>query len=96
MNTWTRKFKSIYRKAPVVSFLVTGGVVNIAIGSLSEHWSLMSVGLSVVGVAIALRVRQMQTRRPSATQTRPPVYALPPAAAGGLPMLSMAKKNPPG
>ncbi|MDX2231672.1 MAG: hypothetical protein NW220_18705 [Leptolyngbyaceae cyanobacterium bins.349] len=97
MDNWTRNLKSIYRKEPVVGFLVTAGAVNVAIGTLSEHWSLMSVGLSVVGVAIALRVRQMQTRRrPVSAPPRPPVYVLPPSSSGGLPMLSVSKKNPPG
>lgn len=94
MDTWTRSLKSIYRKQPVVSFMVTAGAVNVAIGGLTEHWSLMSVGLSVVGVAIAVGVRQMQIRRPARMPNRTPVYVLPPATSS-LPMLSISKKNPP-
>jgi len=96
MDSWTRILKSAYRKEPIISFIVTAGVVNVAIGGLSEHWSLMSLGLSTVGVAIALRVRQMHVRqRPLEPQNRPPVYILPPSSTG-LPMLSMSKKNPNG
>lgn len=96
MENWIRSLKSVYRKEPVVSFMVTAGVVNIALGGFTEHWSLMSVGLSVVGIAIALRVRQMQTqRRPLTPRNRPPAYVLPPASSNSLPMLNISKKNPP-
>lgn len=97
MENWTRGLKSIYRKEPVVGFMVTAGAVNVVLGSFTEHWSLMSVGLSVVGIAIALRVRQMQTRRrPIEPRNRSPLYVLPPAASSSLPMLSLPKKDPPG
>lgn len=96
MDSWTRMLKSAYRKEPILSFIVTAGVVNVAIGGLSEHWSLMSLGLSAVGIALALGVRQKYVRkRPLEPQNRPPVYILPPSSTG-LPMLSMSKKNPPG
>ncbi len=88
--------KSMYRKEPIISFMVTGGIVNVALGGLTEHWSLMSVGLSVVGVAIALWARQSLTRRRAEpTSKRPPVYVLPPASSSTLPMLNVPKKNPP-
>lgn len=96
MDNWARTLKLVYRKEPIVSFMVTAGLVNVAIGGLSEHWSLMSVGLSVVGIAIAVGVRQMQSRRrPLAPRHRPAAYVLPPARATSLPMLDIAKKNPP-
>lgn len=95
MNRWTQRLKSVYRKEPVISFVVTAGTVNVAIGSLSEHWSLASVGLGAVGVAIALHLRQRYTHRPIEPQHRSPVYVLPPAAQS-LPLLSITKKQPPG
>jgi len=96
MDHWTHRLKSAYRKYPIVSFMVTAGGVNVAIGGFTEHWSLMSVGLSVVGVAIGLGVRQMQTRRlPLEPRNRSSVYILPPAAVTNLPLLSISKKNPP-
>ena len=95
MDKWTRSLKSIYRKEPVVSFMVTAGAVNVAIAGFTEHWVLMSVGLSVVGVAVALYVRQMQTRRrPIPRQHRASVYLLPPSSES-LPLLNISKKNPP-
>lgn len=87
--------KSIYRKEPILSVVATAGAVNVAIGGLGEHWTLMSVGLSAVGVAIALGVRQRQMRRPVEPVERPPVYVLPPSSSSGLPMLNIAKKSPP-
>jgi hypothetical protein len=97
MNDWMRTLKLVYRREPILSFLVTAGAVNVAIGGLSEHWSLVSVGLSVVGVAIALGVRQqMQPRRhsPMRVPKRRSLYALPPSAEE-LPLLRIAPKNPP-
>lgn len=96
MENWTRSLKSTYRKEPVVSMIVTAGLVNVALGGFTEHWSLMSVGLSVVGIAIAVWVRQKQTQhRPIASRNRPPAYVLPPAKSSSLPMLNISKKNPP-
>lgn len=96
MSDWPRQLKSVYRQDPVLSFVVTAGIVNVAIGGLSEHWSLLSVGLSVVGVAIALGVRQrFQPRRRRLPQSRrPPRYALPPAETE-LPLLTLTPKRPP-
>ncbi|NJP12080.1 MAG: hypothetical protein HC866_23590 [Leptolyngbyaceae cyanobacterium RU_5_1] len=95
-NSWSRILKSVYRREPVTSFIVTAGAVNIAVGGLSEHWALMTIGLGAVGVAIALRWWQAQNRNSIQPQKRPPVYALPPhSSRPSLPMLSMSKKNPP-
>lgn len=88
--------KSIYRKEPIISFVVTAGAVDAAMGGFTEHWSLMGLGIGAVGVAIVLRLRQMQTRRSSKEpQNRPPVYVLPPAPSS-LPLLTVPKKNSPG
>lgn len=89
--------KSIYRKEPIISFVVTVGAVDAAIGGFTQHWSLMALGLGSVGVAIVLRLRQMQmqARRPQEPQNRSPVYVLPPAPSS-LPLLTVPKKNAPG
>jgi hypothetical protein len=96
-RSWTRSFKSIYRREPILSFVATAGAVNIAIGGLSEHWMLMSMGLGSVGVAIALYWWQLKTRKPVAPlANRPSMYALPASSSRPtLPLLSIPKKNPP-
>ncbi len=98
MDSWTQRFKSLYRREPVLSFVATAGAVNVAIGGLGEHWSLMAVGFGAVGGAIALGLRQRYRQR--GTQIVPPrrsaTYVLPPAPTTGLPLLSIPKKQPPG
>ncbi len=96
MNHWSRRVKSIYRKEPLISFLVTGGAINVALGSFTEHWALMSVGLSVVGIAIALWVQQVHRRnRANLTPRRTSSYILPPAKSTSLPTLTIPKQHPP-
>ena len=95
-SSWTRSFKSKYRREPVLSFVATVGAVNVAMGGVSAHWGLMSLGLGVVGMAIALRWWQLRTRKPTVAANRAPVYALPSVSARPtLPLLSIPKKNPP-
>ncbi|PZV11016.1 MAG: hypothetical protein DCF22_15385 [Leptolyngbya sp.] len=95
-SSWIQSFKSIYRREPVISFVATAGVVNAAIGGVSTHWVLMSIGLGTVGMAIALRWWQLQTRKPTVVVNRASVYALPSSSARPtLPLLSIPKKKPP-
>lgn len=95
-SSWTRSVKSIYRREPVLSFAATAGMVNFAIGGLSAHWVLMSLGLGTVGMAISLRWWQLQTRKPTALVNRASVYRLPSSDSRlTLPLLSIPKKNPP-
>jgi protein-S-isoprenylcysteine O-methyltransferase Ste14 len=98
-NSWSRILKSVYRKEPILSFAATAGAVNVAIGGLSEHWTLMAVGIGTVGVAIALRWWQVHTHRsplePVTSRAISP-YVLPPAPDyAPLPTLTMSRKNPP-
>lgn len=94
---WTRMLKSIYRKEPVISFIVTIGAVDAAIGGLSEHWSLMTFGMGMVGVAVGMRLRQMQRQHEVEQTQRAPVHLLPPTSSRpSLPQLNLSKKNPPG
>jgi hypothetical protein len=96
-GVWSRMLRSIYRREPVVAFVVTVGAVDAAIGGLSEHYSLLAVGLGTVSVAIALRLWQQQRRQPLEQPSRPPVHLLPDRSSSrSLPMLSMSKKQPPG
>lgn len=88
--------KSFYRRQPVVSFVVTAGAVDAAIGGLTSHWSLFILGLGAVSSAIGVGVWQWQARKPLEMPDHPPVYVLPPQSSqSSLPMLSMTKKQPP-
>lgn len=71
------------------------GAVDATIGGVGHHGSLLVLGLSTVGAAIALRwwqVKRSKTLQPE----RVSQYYLPPhASRPQLPMLSMSKKHPP-
>lgn len=68
-----RFFKSVYRKEPISSFLLTIGVVDAVMGGFDDSWSLLLFGLGTIGVAIALRLWLLQQRRPE----EPPEPAAP-------------------
>lgn len=94
---WSRMLKSIYRREPITSFAVTIGVVDAAIGGLSQHWSLLTFGLGTAAVGVALRLWQMQRQVPLEQPNHSPVHVLPPRSSRqSLPMLTASKKNPPG
>jgi hypothetical protein len=91
---WSRFFKSLYRKQPLVGFAVTVGVVDAAMGGFTEHWSLLAVGLGTVSFAIAFRWWQLQQRQKLIEPYRAPVHILPPQSSQpSLPQLSATKKH---
>lgn len=94
---WPRILKLAYRKEPISSFLLIIGAVDATIGGVSNHGSLLLLGLSTAGVAIALRWWQVQ-RSKQLQPERVAQYYLPShSSRPQLPMLSMSKskKNPP-
>lgn len=93
--SWPRILKSVYRREPLTSFIVTVGAVDAVIGGIGASGSLLAFGLGTASVAIALRWLQIQ--RASVEQPAPaPEYYLPPhSSRPQLPMLSVQKKNPP-
>jgi hypothetical protein len=91
---WSRVLRSVYRKEPITGFVITAGSVNVAIGGFDGSTSLVIFGLSVVGVALALRWWQLHRRTPQQAQQNA-VYVLPPATSQqSLPTLTMPKTNP--
>jgi len=96
MNAALPRFlKSVYRKEPLPSFLVTVGVVDAVIGGLGDRWSLLTLGLGTVGVAIGLRWWLMSQRRPRSAAPVVQHYLPPSSSRPALPILTAAKKNPP-
>ena len=91
---WSRVLRSVYRKEPVVSFVVTIGAVDAAIGGLNERWSLMALGLGMVGSALILRWWQAQRQLSIEPVENAPVHILPPHRSS-LAVLSLPKKHPP-
>ena len=96
MNALLPRFlKSAYRKEPISSFVLLIGAVDVVIGGVDERWSLLTFGLGLVGVAIALRWWQIQQRQVDLTE-KSPTYFLPPSSSRPpLPVLSASKRQPP-
>ncbi len=72
-----RLLKSTYRKEPVVSFMITAGIVDTIIGSLGASGSLFCFGLGTVGVAVIIRWWQYQGSILNRSDPAPE-YSLPP------------------
>jgi hypothetical protein len=94
-----RILKSAYRKEPLISVVMTMGLVDALIGGLDDSWSLFIFGLVITGVSGGLRLWKFQQNR-SISQDEPILQQryLPSkssAATSALPMLSVTKKKPP-
>ena len=92
---WPKILKSAYRREPISSFIVIVGAVDALIGGVGERWSLLTFGLMMVVLAVALRWWQTQ-RKESELAEQPVTHFLPPASSRpALPILSTAKRQRP-
>lgn len=92
---WPRILKSAYRKEPISSFIIIIGAVDAVIGGVGERWSLLTFGLMMVLLAVAVRWWQSQ-RREAELAEQPVTHFLPPSSSRpALPILSTAKRRPP-
>lgn len=92
---WPRILKSAYRKEPISSFIIIFGAVDAVIGGVGERWSLLTFGLMMVVLAIAIRWWQSQ-RKEAEFAEQPVTHFLPPSPSRpALPMLSNAKRQRP-
>jgi hypothetical protein len=95
MNAVLPRFlKSVYRREPLVSILITMGLIDALIGGLDDSWSLFAFGLGTTGVTLAWRWWRVQQRRP--LQEEPVVQHYLPSRSSSppLPLLSVSKKKP--
>lgn len=94
MNALLPRFlKLAYRKEPISSFILLAGAVDVVIGGVGEHWSLLTFGVTTVALAIALRWWQQRSQDEPDPQ---PVKYLPPASSQtALPTLNTTKRRPP-
>ncbi|MDJ0676308.1 MAG: hypothetical protein QNJ36_13130 [Calothrix sp. MO_167.B42] len=101
MNAVLPRFlKLSYRKEPIVSILITMGIVDALIGGLDDSWSLFIVGLGTTGISLTWRWWRAQQRQPLQEEpvAQQQQYYLPPqpsSSTSTLPMLSIPKKKPP-
>jgi hypothetical protein len=95
MNAILPRFlKSAYRKEPIISVLVTMGIVDALIGGLDDSWSLFTFGLGTTGVAIALKLWRMQQQPPMPEETVVQHYLPPQPSSPPLPIITVSKKKP--
>jgi hypothetical protein len=95
MNAVLPRFlKSAYRKDPLISVLITMGVVDALIGGLDDSWSLFAVGLGTAGIALAFKLWRVQQRRPIPDEPVVQHYLPSRSSSTTLPMLTVTKKKP--
>jgi hypothetical protein len=92
-----RLLKSTYRREPVVSGLITAGVVDAVIGGFGDSWSLFAFGLGTAGLTLAFRWWRTGQSRPLPQEEKqtPQLYLPERSSSTSLPMLSVTKKKPP-
>ncbi|BAU06254.1 hypothetical protein CEN50_02940 [Fischerella thermalis CCMEE 5268] len=97
MNALLPRFlKSSYRKEPLISVVITMGVVEALIGGFDDKWSLFAFGLGTAGITLLLKFWLRQRRRPLPAEETVVQHYLPSRSSSPtLPMLSIAKKKPP-
>ena len=94
MNPLLAKFlRSVYRKEPISGFILILGATDAILGGVGGRWSLMSIGLLIALLGIAIRWRQrQQTVKNVAPETAR--YMLPPSSSRPqLPLLINDKRR---
>ncbi|MCM0593793.1 MAG: hypothetical protein HEQ35_03180 [Gloeotrichia echinulata IR180] len=97
MNAVLPRFlKSAYRKDPIISVLMTMGVVDALIGGLDDSWSLFAFGLGIAGISLGFKLWRIQQSRPLPEEEPVVQHYLPSRSSSPtLPMLTVTKKKPP-
>jgi hypothetical protein len=92
-----RLLKSAYRKDPIVSVLITVGIIDALIGGFDDSWSLFAFGLGTTGLTLAWRFWKVQQNRPLPKEEKATkqLYLPSRSSSSSLPMLSIQKKQPP-
>jgi hypothetical protein len=95
MNPLLAKFiRSVYRKEPLSGFLLILGLTDAVIGGVGEHWSLLSIGLVIALLGMALRWRQATKTSEKAIAVQSARYMLPPSSSRSpLPLLTSNTKR---
>lgn len=91
-----RIVKSAYRKEPLITILITMGIVDALIGGFDDSWALFIFGLGTLGTALIIRWLRIQQRPPLPNEEPVKQLYLPTQSSNSsLPMLSISKKKPP-
>ncbi|TAF02964.1 MAG: hypothetical protein EAZ77_18025 [Nostocales cyanobacterium] len=95
MNAVLPRFlKSAYRKEPIISALVTMGIVDALIGGLDDSWSLFTFGIGTTGVALVFKLWRMQQHPPLPEETVVQHYLPPQPSSTPLPIMKVSRKKP--
>ncbi len=96
MNVIFPRFvKSAYRREPIISILITMGIVDAVIGGFNDSWSLFVIGLGTAGVTLAYKLWRVQQRPPLPEEPVVQHYLSDRSSSSALPMLTVSKKKPP-
>mgnify|MGYP005839259695 CR=1 FL=1 len=88
-----RFFKVAYRKEPLSSFILVIGAVDAVIGGVGQRWTLLSLGVFTVVIAMLVRWLQKQQAQAIVPQ-RVNRKMLPPSAVDvPLPALTTRHKQ---
>jgi hypothetical protein len=95
MNAVLPRFlKSAYRRDPIISVLMTVGLVDALIGGLDDSWSLFAVGLGIAGISLAFKLWRIQQRQPVVDEPVVQNYLPSQSSTPPLPILTVSKKKP--
>ncbi|KAF3888324.1 MULTISPECIES: hypothetical protein [Nostocales] len=96
MNVIFPRFvKSAYRREPIISVLITMGILDAVIGGFNDSWSLFVIGLGTAGATLAYRLWRVQQRPPLPEEPVVQHYLPDRSSSSALPMLTVSKKKPP-
>jgi hypothetical protein len=95
MNAVLPRFlKSAYRKEPIITVLITIGLVDALIGGLDDSWSLFAFGLGTAGTSLLLNWWRIQKRRPLPEEPVVQHYLPARSSSPAIPMPNLSKKKP--
>ena len=90
---WPRFLKKAYRQEPITSFIFTAAAVDVIIGVLGQRWTLLSLGATIMAIAIFARWQQGQKTK--VINKEAARYYLPPQSGQvALPTLKNEKNRP--
>ncbi|GBL09456.1 hypothetical protein [Microcystis aeruginosa] len=91
---WPRFLKKAYRQEPITSFIFTAAAVDVIIGVLGQRWTLLSLGATIMAIAIFARWQQVQKTEAINKEEAARYYLPPQSGQVALPTLKNEKNRP--